>query len=70
VDLAAYAKTEEEQEPIAVNGGATPRFTMGRRGILDVPPMASAPRSELPGDDSPEEASPFDVPAFLRRQEG
>ena len=69
VDLAAYAKTEEE-EPVAVNGGATPRFTMGRRGILEVPPLATAPRTDLPGDDSPEESSPFDIPAFLRRQEG
>jgi cell division protein FtsZ len=73
VDLAAYAQAPaaEEQEPIAVNGGiAMPRFTMGRRGILDVPPMASAPRTEVADDDSAEEASPFDIPAFLRRQEG
>ena len=70
VDLAAYAKAEEEQEPVAVNGGAAPRFTMGRRGILDVPPMANAQRADPAGEDTPDEASPFDVPAFLRRQEG
>ncbi len=57
-----------------VERGATPRLSIARRGLADLP-LSAAPGSS-DGPRTPqnhvdvEAESPFDVPAFLRRQEG
>ena len=71
VDLSAYAtamnKMQTEERMVA-NGG---RVVVTRRPALDVPSTptrAAVDPSRLVDDlDAP---SPFDVPAFLRRQDG
>ena len=70
-DLLHYTQQEPvaEQERLVVNGAS--RFTVApRRPVFDVASFAnrSLP-SVAPNTDAPEEASPLDVPAFLRRQE-
>ena len=75
VDLSAYAAVRTQTEdPVAVNGG---RVVVPRRAALDLSTLAArpngaaapalAPAVDPEGD---EEASPLDVPAFLRRHEG
>jgi cell division protein FtsZ len=68
-DLSTYAiaKPQQVEERYVVNGSN--RILMPRRG-LDLSAMASrAPVMPAAADDE-SESSPFDVPAFLRRQEG
>jgi len=72
VDMSAYSTqrmfVEDRQ---VVNGSplSTTRFSLNRRPGLDLSSVAiSGDPATDPGDD--EGPSPFDVPAFLRRQEG
>jgi len=81
IDLTAYsAHRILEEERKVVNGSPLSTLRAGvsltRRPGLDLPTSA-APTAELAGgrgalspDGTDEDASPFDVPAFLRRQEG
>jgi cell division protein FtsZ len=64
VDLSAYttARTQTE-ERLVVNG--SPRIS--RRPVLDLPKLAFTPVSD-PETASPEDASPLDVPAFMRQK--
>jgi cell division protein FtsZ len=78
VDLAPYADQVRLRSaaPVAVDRTAAPRLTLNRRLAFDLPRAAGgAPEGEAAsGEPAPgaegEESSPFDVPAFLRRQEG
>jgi cell division protein FtsZ len=78
VDLAPYADQVRLRSaaPVAVDRTAAPRLTLNRRLAFDLPLAAGgAPEGEAAsGEPAPgaegEESSPFDVPAFLRRQEG
>jgi cell division protein FtsZ len=78
VDMSAYAvvKTQAE-ERLAANGS---RVTVARRPVLTLPSLsrpgattntgaAAAAASAASAEDT-DDASPLDVPAFLRRQEG
>jgi cell division protein FtsZ len=71
VDLSAYAiRTQEDR--LVVNGGIS-RVTLVRRTPVELPIAAAGAASADVDDGASEdgvEASPFDVPAFLRRQEG
>jgi hypothetical protein len=74
VDLSSYtAVRTQTEERLVANGG---RITVARRQVLDLPsfagikvsnatPAASTSDASADGED----ASPLDVPAFLRRQE-
>jgi cell division protein FtsZ len=75
VDLKAYTVRAQETERLVANGGTT-RITLERRAPIQLPvavaaapPPAEADQADAPVDDI-EDASLFDVPAFLRRQEG
>ena len=73
VDLHAYAIRAQEDR-IAVNGGIT-RLPVARRTPVELPLAVVTPASvtdteSRPGMDVDDDASPLDVPAFLRRQEG
>ena len=73
VDLKAYTVRATE-ERLVVNGGAT-GISLGRRAPITLPAAAAASAVVPAADaDAPvedlDDASPFDVPAFLRRQEG
>ena len=75
VDMSAYTATKaQDEERVAPSGG---RVVLARRPVLELPRRqvaAAAPQPVLPTDDAPQEdldlPGPFDVPAFLRRQEG
>lgn len=81
IDLTAYsAHRILEEERKVVNGSPLsslrPALSVTRRPGLDLPSV-SAPKAEVTGergsssvDPLDDDASPFDVPAFLRRQEG
>jgi hypothetical protein len=64
VDLSAYttARTQTEDRMV-VNG--SPRIA--RRPVLDLPKLAFTPVSD-PDSASTEDASPLDVPAFMRQK--
>jgi cell division protein FtsZ len=69
VDLSAYATAHNQsEERLVVNGGT--RVVLQRRQTLDLPIAA---RQAVNGGPSPaddgDDASPLDVPAFLRRQD-
>jgi cell division protein FtsZ len=74
VDMTAYSQRAQEDR-LVVNGGVS-RLPLGRRAPVDLPAAAAAPApllaaSELAANpDVEDDASPLDVPAFLRRQEG
>jgi len=75
VDLSAYgeaARVRAEQHPAAAAPG--PSISTSRRAAFDLPFAASAGSAPAPGGKASEPdldlQSPFDVPAFLRRQEG
>jgi hypothetical protein len=75
VDLHAYALRAQEDR-LVVNGGIS-RLAVGRRTPVELPVAAAAALPIVPADASPDsgengddDASPLDVPAFLRRQEG
>jgi hypothetical protein len=66
VDLSAYAGQKEEEEPrVALGGG---RVLLTRRPVLDLSSMPLKPVVQA----APQADDPlgYDVPAFLRRQEG
>jgi hypothetical protein len=50
--------------------GVMPRLTFGRRSLVDAPPVAAAEAGPPALEATEEFGSSFDVPAFLRRQEG
>ena len=70
VDLSAYARTQQEDR-VAVAGGS--RIVVTRRAPIELP---AAARAEVNGaapanpESEDDDSSLFDVPAFLRRQEG
>ena len=75
VDMSAYAiaKTQDEERP-AANGS---RMVIARRPTLELPTLKIAAMAAEPDATAEDLASdeldvpgPFDVPAFLRRQEG
>src|SRR5690606_21543098 len=70
VDLSSYtARKQESTERIAAAGGGGSRMpiTINRRATFELPLMVANGSNEGDqGDDF--EASPLDVPAFLRRQ--
>jgi len=68
VDLSAYSARKQETDKVAVaGGGARPSINLSRRPTLDVRMVVNDSVRE--SSDSLEfEASPLDVPAFLRRQ--
>jgi cell division protein FtsZ len=69
VDLSAYAGQKEEEPRIAVGGG---RVLLTRRPGLDLSSMPLKPVAQPAGHPADDLDSPlaYDVPAFLRRQEG
>ena len=74
VDLNAYTVRVQEDR-LVVNGGVSSgRVAFGRRPSIELPALTAAATNEPPAADLvPDDAdapSPFDVPAFLRRQEG
>jgi hypothetical protein len=79
IDMSQYAEvTRRAEAPVAVQAErvAGSKFAVGgRRGFIDLPSVgggASGGGNDLSGDVDPdlERSSAFDVPAFLRRQEG
>jgi cell division protein FtsZ len=75
VDMSAYAavKVQPEERP-STNGSRAP-VQVSRRPVLNLPAIAARPAvaaAAVPADpaEDPDDASPLDVPAFLRRQEG
>ncbi len=76
VDMAHYDTGRLRPEPGAAAAGAAgaglPRLSVARRPVFDVPAAVSAAASQ-PGNGTDLDlslGSTFDVPAFLRRQEG
>jgi cell division protein FtsZ len=68
VDLSAYAAVQEiAAERQVVNASS---FVVSRRPGLDVRGLSPRPTTVTPVAGDGEDASPLDVPAFLRRQEG
>ena len=71
VDMSAYtaAASRRPRSALVVNGG---RVVVPRRPVLDLPALALARRLDgrRDRDADDDDASPLDVPAFLRRQEG
>jgi cell division protein FtsZ len=66
VDLSAYTSYRQPaEERMVVNG--SPRVT--RRPAVELPPLAFTPVSDPDASTGTDDASPLDVPAFLRRQE-
>jgi cell division protein FtsZ len=69
---------EEHRQPLPVSetGSATPSIPVRRRSVISVPAQVRAvvngsPAEPAPIDGAePDDTSPFDVPAFLRRQQG
>jgi cell division protein FtsZ len=75
VDLDAYAAAKQPDDArLGVNGSPSPaRVVVARRSVLDLAALGSTPVGQPALDISQDdggEFSPFDVPAFLRRQEG
>ena len=87
VDLAPYSDVARVRADIGAPPAASPRLSIARRSVLDVPaavgsaapvaPAAAPPSADLdlkpntePADPDFDLGSTFDVPAFLRRQEG
>jgi hypothetical protein len=79
VDLGNYSSWYRQNRGAAgagESGSGTPSIPVRRRAVIPVPAQARAvvggtpgqPDAENPGD--PDDSSPFDVPAFLRRQQG
>jgi len=73
VDMSVYTMPKVVEERVAVNGG---RVVVSRRPILDLPGLrASAPAGATAAaavatvDPEMEDASPLDVPAFMRRSD-
>jgi cell division protein FtsZ len=66
VDLSHYAVLKQEQAAERVTGGA--RAQSGRRPVIDLP-LARGLREGTTGAEVDNDPSPFDLPAFLRRQE-
>jgi cell division protein FtsZ len=66
VDLSAYASARVKPADVAAGTGAS---RVVRRPVLDLPnlPFRSVNEAESPLDDG--DASPLDIPAFLRKQE-
>jgi cell division protein FtsZ len=69
VDLSAYTVRTETEERKVANGG---RVVISRRPVIDLPSLAFRPAAEAEGSEGAapaeaEEASPLDVPAFLRK---
>jgi hypothetical protein len=56
------------------SGAVTPSWSMRRRSVISIPAQARAVVNGSPAEPAPAEAvdaddtTPFDVPAFLRRQ--
>jgi cell division protein FtsZ len=68
VDLSSYSSRKQEStERIAAGGGRMP-ISLNRRPTLDVRMVVNDSHREPPAGDADYEASPLDVPAFLRRQ--
>jgi cell division protein FtsZ len=68
VDLSAYSARKQETDKVAVaGGGARPSINLSRRPTLDVRMVVNDSVREA-SDSLEFEASPLDVPAFLRRQ--
>ena len=68
VDLSAYSARKQETDKVAVaGGGARPSINLSRRPTLDVRMVVNDSVRET-SDSLEFEASPLDVPAFLRRQ--
>ena len=79
VAIESYQNWYEEHRqaaPAAETGSATPSIPVRRRSVISVPAQARAVVNGTPAEPVPEggaeagEASPLDVPAFLRRQQG
>ncbi len=69
VDLTHYSARTRPQEPAAASTPMSSRSSLARRQTIDLPvPMAMAAGAEDQVLGLGEEASPLDVPAFLRRQ--
>jgi len=72
VDMSAYASVKvQSEERMVANGG---RVLVARRPVLNLPGLAARPAvaaasAAANSADDPDEASPLDVPAFLRRHE-
>jgi cell division protein FtsZ len=70
VDLQSYT-AYQATEKVAASGGASPRLSVSRRPVLEMPIAVAAgdPSTDTfsPGAEF-EPVSPLDVPAFLRRQ--
>jgi cell division protein FtsZ len=67
VDLQHYSAWRQDDR-VAAAGGGGGRIAISRRPVLEVP--ASGAAAATGGGGAEETASPLDVPAFLRRQEG
>jgi cell division protein FtsZ len=79
VDMSPYAEQARQRPvmpPAAIDRPITQRLTLNRRPLSDLPLAAAGAGMDGAADGDPEgaasdnETSPFDVPAFLRRQEG
>jgi cell division protein FtsZ len=70
VDMTSYADAARVVRVETPTAGVLPRsLTFGRRSLLDTPPAATEAGAHVP-DAAEEFGTSFDVPAFLRRQEG
>jgi cell division protein FtsZ len=78
VDLTPYAdqaRTARPETPVSVSANAASRMTISRRAIVDLPLAANGNGpvgggAQQDDDLALNSGSGFDVPAFLRRQEG
>jgi cell division protein FtsZ len=75
VDLSAFTVAKAQtDERVAATGTHGSRVTITRRGVLDLPGLAARSNGNGQGTSatavapSPEELSPLDVPAFMRKQ--
>jgi cell division protein FtsZ len=67
VDLSTYSARAQTEDRVVVSGGS--RIVVPRRPI-ELPAAVNGSTPADAGHDEGEDSSPFDVPAFLRRQEG
>jgi cell division protein FtsZ len=71
-----WYEEHRQSQPARESGAATPSLPVRRRSVISIPAQARAVVNGSPAEPAPAEAAdtddttPFDVPAFLRRQQG
>jgi len=72
----SWYQEHRQSQAARESGAVTPSLSMRRRSVISIPAQARAVVNGAPAEPAPADAadaddtSPFDVPAFLRRQQG